>query len=107
MTDQAAIIAVPPLTCSGSSCLSYFVPGPIVFDDMTTVSNDSFPDAIAWIVNAPGYQIDYSPVTSDDPPFSENYCQTYGVDWAAIVICTKQVGASLLAGIKMPKIRCC
>lgn len=100
MTDQAAIVMVPSLTCSGSSCLSYFIPGPIVFDpNMPPITDDDFPGATAWAVDAPGYQIDYSPVTTEDPILlPQNDCEPYGIDYAAILICVKQTGSSIIGG---------
>lgn len=95
MTDQAAIATVPPLTCSGSSCVSYFIPGPIVFDaNMPQITNDNYSDATAWVVNdAPGYQIDYSSVTNEDPVLlPDDDCEPYGTDYAAILICVIKLG---------------
>lgn len=103
MTDQAVVTMIPPLTCTGSSCLSYFIPGPITvvkFDSNSPpIGKDNFSDATAFIVNdAPGYQIEYSPVTSEDPPLLEIDCQMYGMPFAALLICVKQVGNSMIGG---------
>jgi hypothetical protein len=98
MTDQGAITAVSPFACSDSSCLSYFIPGPVVGLNIS-VPKDSFPDLTAWMVNAPGYQIDYSPVTNSSGTFNLTAnCKLYGMNWAAIFICIKSSGFSFLGG---------
>jgi hypothetical protein len=103
MTDQAAVTTTTPLTCSGSLCLSYFLPGPmtvVLFDKtMPPIEKENFTEANAYIVHdAPGYQIDYSPVLATDPALQEDDCQQYGMPWAAIVICVKQVGDGFIGG---------
>jgi hypothetical protein len=105
MTDQAAVTTVPPLTCSTSddSCVSYFLPGTvtqIVYDpSLPPILKQNFTDAGALLVNdAPGYQIDYSSIASDELAVQVGDCQIYGMPWAALLICIRSIGNSLIGG---------
>jgi len=98
MTGQGAITMVSPFACFDSSCLSYFIPGPIVGPNIS-VLKDSFSDLTTWIVDALGYQIDYSPVTNNSGTFNSTAdYKLYGMYWAAIFICIKSTGFSFLGG---------
>lgn len=93
------ITSIGPLNGSQQSCQSYFIPGPVVTDPtMPPGPTINGSDGTVLIVNdVPGYQIDYSPVTSDDPILLPDVdCNLYGMEWAAIQICVKQVGTSLI-----------
>jgi hypothetical protein len=105
MTNTAEIATIPPLTCSGSSCLSYFLPGPItllLFDEaLPMIETSDFQEADVLIVNdAPGYQLEFSQPTGNDSKLNLNTdCRPYGISWAMIIICIKKVGNSLIGGI--------
>jgi hypothetical protein len=103
MTDNSKVVSVPPVTCSGTSCLSYFLPGSvplIVFDSgLPQIGKDNFTDATTFVVNmAPGYQIEYYPVTNDDPVLTIDDCQVYGTTAAAIQICVKEGIDGMIGG---------
>jgi hypothetical protein len=104
LTDQAVVTTILPLTCSGPSCLSYFLPGPmtaVLFDpNLPTIGKNNFSEANAYIVkDAPGYQIDYSSITANDPNLDDGDCKIYGMAWAALFICVKEVGNGIIGGI--------
>jgi hypothetical protein len=94
---------IAPATCS--ECTSYFFPGQlstIAFDTtIPTVNASDFPVATCYVQpDAPGYQIDFAPMTDGDPTITLDDCQLYGdtVGFVAIQLCLKQTGKSLLAG---------
>lgn len=100
MTDPA-VTTVPPLSCSGPSCQAYFLPGTMSIVDfgpsLEPIQKDNF---TVFIVNdAPGYQIEYSPVTTADPPLVDTDCEIYGVPWAAIQICIKKAQIGFISGM--------
>jgi len=106
MTDQAAVAAVPPLTCSDSdpSCVSYFLPGTItqlVYNSsLPPILKTNFTDATALIVtDAPGYQIDYTEIPGNETTLLDSDCQVYGMPFAALLICLKNTEDGLIGGI--------
>jgi hypothetical protein len=72
----------------------------VLFDKkLPPIEKENFTEANAYIVHdAPGYQIDYSPVLATDPALQDDDCQNYGMPWAAIVICVKQLGDGFIGG---------
>ena len=104
LSDSQRVAGVPPISCSGESCHSYFLPGSmatIILDpQVPAITPDTYPNAIAYIQNdAPGYQIDYYPIDPDtDPPLDLNDCHIYGLNNLALQVCLKSSGSSLLAG---------
>jgi hypothetical protein len=104
LSDSLAVQPATPLNCSGDQCQSYFFPGSmrnILLDPkLPPIGSNEFPGAISYLQNdAPGYQIDYSPVDPTDPPLSLTDCRVYGIEIMAIQICLKKSNNSLLAGI--------
>ena len=84
MTDQAITKTITPLTCT--NCTSYFFPGAMMtveFDPgLPDIGRQNFSQAGVFIVNdAPGYQIDFAQVGPDYPPFVEDDCKVYGMNW--------------------------
>ena len=70
--------------------------------NVTTPPSDAFPNAIGYIQNdAPGYQIDFYPMDSEEEGITLNDCRVYGLNSLAIQICLKQANESLLAGISI------
>jgi hypothetical protein len=103
MTDTARVTTIPPLICSTPPCLSYFLPGSmglVILDpELPPIGKNNFSDATAFIVNdAPGYQIEFTPVTTQDLPLEGNDCKIYGIPGAALQICAKAVGSELIGG---------
>jgi hypothetical protein len=108
MTDTARVTTIPPLTCSTPPCLSYFLPGSmglVILDpELPPIGKNNFSDATAFIVNdAPGYQIEFTPVTTEDLPLEGNDCKIYGIPGAALQICVKAVGSELIGGKLLDK----
>jgi len=105
MTDQASIAPVPPLTCSDSdpSCVSYFLPGTITqlvySPSLHPVLKTNFTDATALVViDAPGYQIDYTEIPGNETTLLSSECQVYGMPFAALLICLKDTEDGLIGG---------
>jgi hypothetical protein len=104
LTDTKRVGTVKPLSCSGRSCSSYFLPGSmmtVLLNESQTLPNDSsYPDTTTFIVNdAPGYQLDFYPIdTETDPPMTLDDCRVYGMTYMALNICLKQVGDTIMSG---------
>jgi hypothetical protein len=105
LTDVKRVKAVAPLSCTGTYCNSYFIPGSmstIVLDpNQTSVASNDYPEALASIQdNAPGYQLDFYPIDSASGSLMTlDDCHLYGVDFLALQVCLKSVpGGSMLAG---------
>ena len=102
MTNSAILTSTPPLTCSDPACFSCFLPGGmgiVEFDtNLPTIGKDNFSDATAFVVNdAPGFQIEYSPIDGD-LVLEEDDCRVYGTDTVALQICVKQTASGLVGG---------
>lgn len=77
ITDPRWVASVEPNSCSGKDCLSIFLPGgmdSVRYDDGTggtTLFDGKFPGDYTTIVvnDAPGFQIEYSSIQSNDPNF--------------------------------------
>ncbi len=104
LSDGKISHSVSPATCSSPSCEGFFLPGPtsiIRFDPTSPNITDSlFPEAAAFIqYNAPGYQIDFSPIDeTKDPAMTLDDCHVYGLQGLAIQLCLKQSNSSIIAG---------
>jgi hypothetical protein len=104
LSDSQRTIGVPPVSCSGDTCHSYFLPGSmaaILLDpNLPAITPATYPDAVAYIQNdAPGYQLDYYPVDVDAPGITLDDCRVYGLDNLALQICLKNGESSLVAGM--------
>ena len=95
---------VEPISCSGTSCTSYFLPGSlstIIFDPtLPNITGSDYPSATSYMQNnAPGYQLDFSPMDeAPDPPMTLDDCHVYGLTQIAVQVCLKKSNSSLLAG---------
>jgi len=103
LADGKVSQSVDPITCSGDLCDSYFFPGPlsiVQFNPNTSaIQNSDYPLATAFIQeDAPGYQIDFSPIESSDPSMTLDDCQVYGLSVLAFQLCLKSSRDSILAG---------
>jgi hypothetical protein len=103
LSDSLSVQPATPLNCSGDQCQSFFFPGSmrnILLDPkLPPIGSSEYPGAISYMQNdAPGYQIDYSPVDPIDSPLGLTDCRVYGIEIMAIQICLKKSNNSLLAG---------
>src|SRR5947207_12710299 len=64
------------------------------------IAKDQYPKAISYITNdAPGYQVDFQRIDRfNAPDMMMSDCRLYGWDSAAVQICLKTYGHSILAG---------
>ena len=100
LLDNTHVIRIPPLSCSGDDCFSYFLPGGLDSIFPRPSSYQQFPAATAYVVNdAPGYQIEFYPISSSDPQLMTGDCQVFGTPFSALQICIKKVDSNLIAGI--------
>jgi hypothetical protein len=96
----------PPSNCTGDKCSSYFIPGYLSTVNYTadyniTASNYSTADTFITI-DAPGYQVDFGPPESSDPPVTLQDCQLFGYDKMSLQICLKQIDSStFIAGKRL------
>jgi len=103
-SDTRNVRVVKPLSCPpGEACNSYFMPGNpsnlVPDDSQPQITTDNFTDATSFIqYDAPGYQLDFSPIESDDPPMYWGNCKRYGAKDIAIELCLQTVNASIMAG---------
>lgn len=97
LTDGQQSKSVKPLTGE----MAYFLPGPVSsIITKTNITQSDFPAETALIQNdSPGYQIDFAPITKDDPPITLDDCRVFGVNQIAFQVCLKNSNATLLAGI--------
>src|SRR5271154_2447272 len=77
------------------------------------ITTENFTDA-TWLIqhDAPGYQLDFSPLESDDSPMYLRNCKRYGASDIAIEICLQSMNASFIAcnpefsSITYPSVEC-
>jgi hypothetical protein len=103
LSDSLTVQPATPLNCSGDQCQSFFFPGSmrnILLDPkLPPIGSNEYPGAISYMQNdAPGYQIDYSPLDPTDSPITLADCRVYGIEIMAIQICLRKSNNSLLAG---------
>jgi hypothetical protein len=100
--DPLFYIEIPPRSCSGSDCLSYYFPGGTGLNVNGSVWDWSvLPQANAGLYNDyPGYQVEFYPPASSDPAPSAGECGTYGQEWWAIQLCIVKEKEHLIAGFK-------
>jgi hypothetical protein len=102
LADGKTSRSVTPISCVGEFCAGFFIPGPlsIVLFNSTTpnIMTGDYPSATSYIQqDAPGYQIDYSPIDIDQSSAWDD-CRVYGISDLAIQLCLKNSNSSLLAG---------
>jgi hypothetical protein len=110
ITDPRFATSIEPVMCSGKDCVSIFLPGGMDFvrlDDNTdaeTLFNGNFPGDYTTIVvnNAPGYQVEFTSITSVDSGFQfdpnvdcKMYLQSIG---DGLYICMVEKGYQLFLG---------
>jgi hypothetical protein len=87
---------VTPLRCSGESCQAFYFPGPLSamrFRPELSMTDADFPAGTTFIQkNAPGYQIEFSPIDEKtDPPIDPTSdCQIFGIPVVAVRLCLKE-----------------
>jgi hypothetical protein len=101
LADGKISTSVEPLNCSGDSCTSYFLPGPlsiVQFDPSSPmVAPTDYPTATTFIQqDAPGYQLDFYPIGPNDPAFTSDDCRVLGVNILAVQMCLKKTNTALL-----------
>jgi len=107
LMDITLVKSIPPLTCSGPDCTSFFLPGGL---DLLRLANGG-PNATlfsapprngtsAFITNnAPGYHVEYFPVPKGFGFNKTSDCTTYGGSSnEAINICVSAEGTQIYAG---------
>lgn len=105
LSDPRNIRAVENLNCPpGDVCTSWFLPGTpgnlVADSEPPNITTANYSDATTFKqFDAPGYQLDFSPIEPDDPPLEVRDCRVYGVSSYAIQICLKNVNNSFMAGI--------
>jgi hypothetical protein len=88
MTDPRFVTSMTPVNCSGSACVSIFLPGgmgSVVIDDNTgsyTLFSGGYPGDYTVIVinDAPGYQMEYASIGVVDSGFQfdhDSECKMY------------------------------
>jgi hypothetical protein len=101
LKDTSLTTQISPINCSSSSCVSYFMPGPIsyiAYDRTLPQLPNNFSDADVLVVNdAPGYQIEFVPVAAD-VQLSLSDCRVYGMPYGAIGICLQAQEDGLVGG---------
>jgi len=97
LIDATSVISVPPYSCSGTDCFSYFFPGGVAEEAIVHTVPE---EATSYIVyETPGYQIEYYSLESTSPPWNNvTDCRIYGDLARAIQICVRQLGSDLMAG---------
>ena len=104
LTDSKSVKPIPPVTCSGDNCTSFFVPGTmrtILLDpSLPPLSSANFTDAFSYIQNdAPGYQVEFTSTDPDESSFDLGHdCRVFGIDILGMQICLKKERDFLIAG---------
>jgi len=80
LVDGSHVVRIPPHSCSGNQCFSYYFPGGLgnIFPRFRVHITPN-PDATAYIVkDAPGYQVEFYPISTADPGLRLDDCQVFG-----------------------------
>jgi hypothetical protein len=106
LKDSTLVTGIAPLTCSGSYCASYFLPGGL---DLVRLADGGANSSLyeesqldnqstVLINNGSGYHLEYFPVPPDFV-FPSADCRIYGgTSNEAIHICLTAQGTQILAG---------
>jgi hypothetical protein len=106
LKDGTLVTGIAPLTCSGSGCASYFLPGGLDVVRLaagganSSLYEESQLDSQSTVLikNGSGYHLEYFPVPPDFV-FPSASCRTYGgKSNEAIHICIIAQGTQILAG---------
>jgi hypothetical protein len=107
LTDSTLAVGVPPLACRGNNCSSFFLPGGLRQvrlqnqDFSSSLFNTQQPDGPTSVLvhNAPGYQLEFSPIEANHTFNSETDCTTYGESTGVgIHLCIASRGTKIQAG---------
>ncbi|KAI9786498.1 MAG: hypothetical protein M1839_006958 [Geoglossum umbratile] len=107
LTDSTFAVGVPPLACRGNDCSSFFLPGGLRQvrlqnrDFNSSLFNTQQPDGPTSVLihNAPGYQLEFSPVEANHTFNSETDCTIYGkATGVGIFLCLASSETKILAG---------
>jgi hypothetical protein len=102
-SDPFNVWPIAPISCSGTNCLSLFLPG--MFDPQSLPVSQQTPNSTTGdsvvLYGIPGYQIEFYPTSSTDPSFNfPGDCKFYNdSQYYGITICMKTVGNDILIGI--------
>jgi len=107
LTDTQNVKSVQPLNCTGELCKSYFMPGmaAAILPDASEppITAENFTNALSLIQHdAPGYQVEFSPIQLPIPTMTLSDCRLYGISYVAIQICLRNQGSSFIAGTLFP-----
>lgn len=83
---------------NSSSCTSYFFPGGRSLLNPEPGRQNASATALV-VHDAPGAQIEFYPVSSDDPTLSSTDCHIYGYAGQGIQLCIKSAGKDFIAGL--------
>jgi hypothetical protein len=99
-TDDTLVTTIPPVTCAGTDCLSYFFPGGLGVISPNPAEQTGHQGATGVIVyDTPGYQIEYYPISTSEAVLNrDSDCHVYGWSGAALQICVKQSGNDIITG---------
>jgi hypothetical protein len=105
LSDNRFSLAIQPISCSGPSCSSFFLPGgaAIVRDqnetDFLFNGHEWTGETAVLIHNAPGYQMEFYPAPQGWRYNSTTDCVAYGQsEGEGLYICLANDGPNLVAG---------
>jgi hypothetical protein len=110
LSDPRFATGVSPVSCSGSNCTSFFLPGgldlvrltgPHGGPNSTLFDHDQFDDSTAILThNAPGYQLEFSPIEGGSPFNVTTDCTAYGKSTGnGLFMCLTSNGTRIYAGM--------
>jgi hypothetical protein len=107
LMDSTLVTGISPLTCSGSDCTSFFLPGGLDLVRLTnggpnsTLYQGQQADGPSTVLvnNAPGYHLEFFPIAEGYVFNSTADCSIYGgTSKEALHICIAANGTQILAG---------
>lgn len=105
LSDNRFSLKIPPNSCSGPSCSSFFLPGGAAIvkdqnDDNFLFSGRLWDSQTAALIhNAPGYQMEFYPVAGGWSFDLAADCSAYGqTEGEGLYICLANNGTDLIAG---------
>ena len=108
LLDTRFATSISPLACSGSNCTSFFLPGGAelarpIYGNETLFGTQVWDDSTALLVNqAPGYQLEFSPIEDSFEFNTSTDCNTYGLTVGdGLHACIASDGNKLVAGEKI------
>lgn len=107
LTDSTFVTGIPPSTCSGENCSSFFLPGGLrqvrlqgqEFNSSLFNGQQPEDSSSVLIHDAPGYQLEFSPIERNYTFDSGTDCTTYGqTTGLGLHLCIASSGPRILAG---------